>query len=76
MTQLGEGKDVRSQGCFLSLTLLSVAHAKMWLLGIALSVDVKEAGEKEYTNLALVCPFHSLGECLSWDGAGVGAQVS
>lgn len=53
-----------------------MAHVKVWLLGIALPVDVKEAGEKEYTNLALVWCFHSLGGCLSWDGAGVGAQVS
>lgn len=53
-----------------------MAHAKVWLLGIALPVDVKEAGEKEYTNLAPVCPLYSLGGCLSWDGAGVGAQVS
>lgn len=53
-----------------------VVHAKVWPLGIALPVDVKEAGEKEFTNLARVCPFHSLGECLGWHGAGVGAQVS
>lgn len=44
----------------------------VWLIGIALPVDVKEAGEKEYTNLVPVCPFHSLGECLGWHGAGVG----
>lgn len=66
----------RSQGHFLTLTLLSVAHVKVWLLGIALPVKGKEAGEKEHTNLALVCSFYSLGECLSGDGAGVGAQVS